>query len=308
MSNKKLLNILSCVAAGAALVLIVLVVLVKTGVIKPYSNEEETEIVSEVIVVSETNEHGEVEYLTMVTRYTKPKISSDHSYAFKPTTTKKNETTEVKYVEQSSVIHVTDANGIPLFNDDGSPVTEVVTYTVREDSITTTTKAPPKTSAVIVTDESGNQQTDANGKPVTEVITYTEPSTTKEDIWSSNTKEDTTGILNIETEITREDGLAQTVVNQINADREAAGLAPLEHTVGLKASARTNCYVLARPEYYGNNQVSGAYTLVTPYGGSPIYQTIAAAKKDKIMSEETTQIGVGIIKYNDKYYTTVIFG
>lgn len=304
MSKK---NIITYVVAGLAAVLLVVVVLVETGVINSDFTRQETVIESEVIVVSETNEQGEVEYLTMVTKYAKPKVSSKHTYATRATTKRKTTTTKVQYVEQSSFVHLTDENGIPLFNNDGSPVTEVVTYTVREDSITTATKAPPKTSAVAVTNENGEQQTDESGNALTEVVTYTEAESTTTDLWSSNT-DSTTSILNIETSITRDDTLAQTIVNQINADREAAGLEPLNHATGLKASARTNCYVLAKPDIYGDNQISGAYTLITPYGGSPVYQTIVAANKDKVMSADTTQIGIGVIKYNDQYYTTVLFG
>lgn len=300
--------IIACaVTGGVAIILLVLVLLTSLGVIGgDRQEEEETEIVSEVIVVSETNEQGEVEYLTMVTRYAKPKVSSDHTYLYKTTTTKKGATTEVKYVEQSSAVRVTDENGIPLFNEDGTPVTEIVTYTVREDSITTATKAPPKTSAVVVTDEGGVQQTDEGGNPVTEVVTYTEPSTTKPDVWS--TTESTTGIFNIQPEAVREDSLAQTVVSQINADREAAGLAPLSDDIGLKAAARTNSMMLARPDLYGGNSAGGDYVLETTYGGSPIYETIVAANRSTVMSEDTTRIGIGIVKCDGKYYTTVNFG
>ncbi|MBQ3044867.1 MAG: hypothetical protein IJO03_03135 [Clostridia bacterium] len=307
MSKK---NIITSVVAGLALMLVVVVVLVETGVISSdFSKEPETVIESEIIVVSETNEFGDVEYLTMVTRYSKPKVSSNHRYPTKKTTTKKPTTTKVKYVEQSSFVHVTDPDGIPQFNPDGSPVTEVVTYTVREDSITKPTTAAPKTSAVVVTDEGGNQQTDASGNAVTEVVTYHETTTKGPDIWSENTQEGTTGGgFNIETDVKRDDNLAQAVVDQINADRAAEGLEPLEHATGLKATARTNSTAMALPDLYGGKlPAADAYTLKTTYGGSPVYQTVAAANRSVAMSPDTTKIGVGVVIYEGQYYTTVIF-
>lgn len=308
MSKK---NIVTGVIAALALVLVAVVALVETGVIdNAFLTEPETVIESEIVVVSETNELGSVEYITMLTKYAKPKVSSNHRYPTKKrtTTTTLPTTTTIRYVEQSSVHHVTDVNGIPQFNDDGSPVTEIITYTVPEDSITQPTTAAPKTSAVAVTDASGNQQTDASGNAVTEVVTYTETTTKGPDIWSENTQEGTTGFFNIETSVKRDDKLAQAVVDQINADRKAEGLEPLSHTTNLKASARTNSMALAMPDIYGSGQVSGAYTLVTPYGGNPIYQTVAAANKDKVKSADTKEIGVGVVIYEDKYYTTVLFG
>lgn len=308
MSKK---NIVTGVIAVLALVLVAVVALVETGVIdNAFLTEPETVIESEIVVVSETNELGSVEYITMLTKYAKPNVSSNHRYPTKKrtTTTTLPTTTTIRYVEQSSVHHVTDVNGIPQFNDDGSPVTEIITYTVPEDSITQPTTAAPKTSAVAVTDASGNQQTDASGNAVTEVVTYTETTTKGPDIWSENTQEGTTGIFNIETSVKRDDKLAQAVVDQINADRKAEGLEPLSHTTNLKASARTNSMALAMPDIYGSGQVSGAYTLVTPYGGNPIYQIVAAANKDKVKSADTKEIGVGVVIYEDKYYTTVLFG
>lgn len=306
MSKK---NIVTCVVAALAVILVVVVVLVETGVINS-DFQTEPETVTEIVVVSQTNEHGDVEYITMVETYEKPKVSSNHRYPTRPTTTKKPTTTEVRYVEQSSYVHVTDADGIPQFNPDGSPVTEVVTYTVREDSLTKPTTAAPKTSAVVVTDESGNQQTDVSGNAVTEVVTYNETTTKGPDIWSENTQEGTTGGgFNIETDVKRDDNLAQAVVDQINADRAAEGLAPLEHATGLKATARANSTALALPNLYGGKlPAPSAYTLKTTYGGSPIYQTVVAANRSKAMSADTTQIGVGVIIYEGQYYTTVIFG
>ncbi len=305
MSKK---NIVTGVVAALALVLVVFVVLIETGVVDTRSlTQAQTVIESEIIVVSETNEQGEIEFITMVTKYPRPKVTSNHRYPTKKPTTTLPPTTTVKYVEQSSYVHVTDVNGIPQFNDDGTPVTEVVTYTVAENSLTQPTTAAPKTSAVAVTSPDGVVQTDVSGNPVTEVVTYIETTTKGPDIWSENTQEGTTKAPLIQTEVKRDDALAQAIVDQINADRKEQGLDPLEHTTNLKAQARTNSMALALPDIYGSSNAS-AYTLITKYGGNPVYVQVAAANRDKIMSADTKQIGVGVVKYNDQYYTSVFFG
>ena len=306
MSKK---NIATCVVAGLALVLVLVVVLVQTGVISSdFQTEPETETVTEIVYVSQTNEQGDVEYLTMVEVYEKPKVSSDHRYPTKKPTTTKPTTTTVKYVEQSSYVHLTEADGTPMFTPDGKPVTEVVTYTVREDSITKPTTAPPKVSEVVATDENGNPMVDENGNPVTEVVTYYETTTQGPDRWST-TEEGTTGFFQIQTSVERDDTLAQNVVDQINDDRAAAGLAPLEHATKLKASARTNSTAMARPDLYnGKLNAPDSYMLKTTYGGNPIYQKVIAANRERAMSADTTQIGVGIVICEGTYYTTVIFG
>lgn len=302
MSKK---NIVTCVVAGLALVLVLVVVLVQTGVINS-DFETEPETVTEIVYVSQTNEQGDVEYLTMVEVYEKPSVSSNHRYPTKKTTTKAT-TTTVKYVEQSSYIHLTEADGTPMFTPDGKPVTEVVTYTVREDSITKPTTAPPKVSEVVATDENGSELTDENGNPVTEVVTYYETTTKGPDRWST-TEEGTTGYFQIQTSVERDDALAQNIVDQINEDRKAAGLAPLEHATKLKANARTNSTAMAMPDLYnGKLNAPNSYMLKTTYGGNPIYQKVIAANREKAMSEATTQIGIGIVIYEGTYYTTVIF-
>ena len=303
MSKK---NIITGAIAALALVLVVFVVLIETGVVDTRSlTQPQTVIESEIIVVSETNEQGEIEFITMVTKYARPKVTSNHRYPTqkpKPTTTT---TTTIKYVEQSSYVHLTDPNGIPLFNDDGTPVTEVLTYTIAEESLTKPTTAEPKTSAVAVTGTDGAVQTDVSGNPITEVVTYIETTTKGPDIWSENTQEGTTKAPLIQTEVKRDDALAQAIVDQINADRKEQGLSPLEHTTTLKASARTNSMALALPDIYGKGN-SNAYTLITKYGGNPVYQQVAAANREKLMSADTTQIGVGVVKYEDQYYTSVL--
>ena len=315
MSSK---NILTGIICALALILVVVVVLVKTGVFEADETltEFETIIETEVIVESETNEEGSIEYVTFVHSYPKPKYSSNHTY---PTTKKKTtvpestETTTAPFVEQTRFIPVTDENGIPQFDENGNPYTEVVTYTVAVSDITTTettTEYIPKTSGVVVTNFMGRTEVDENGNPVTVLVTLEAPPTTQADIWSENVQSGTTeeGGFNIQPDISRDDNLAQAIVGQINRDREANGLTPLEHATGLKASARTNSTAMALPDVYGDERVAGAYEDITTYGGNAIYQRVAAARSSEISSAETTKIGVGVVLYEGKYYTTVIFG
>lgn len=314
MSIKNILTGLVCLLA---LILVVVVILVKTGAFDGTEKTTEVETIIETSVVyeSETNEEGSIKYVTWVHTYPKPKYSSNHRY---PTTKKKTtvpastETTTAPFVEQSSFVAVTDENGLPQFDENGVPFTELVTFTVPADSITTTeptTEFVPRTEGVVVTNRWGRTETDENGNPVTEIVTLDAPPTTLADIWSENVQTGTTqkGLIDIEPEVKRDDSLAQAIVDQINRDREAEGLAALEHTTGLKATARTNSMSLALPDVYGEETAPDAYTLVTTYGGNSVYQTVKAANNGTIMSADTTQIGVGVVVYEGKYYTTVIF-
>ena len=305
-------NVLTGVVVALALVLVIIVVLVKTGVLNSVPQKTtavETVIESAVVVASETNEAGDVEYYTMVTKYIRPKISSHHIYPTKKQTTAA--TTEPAFIEQTSFVQVTDENGMPMFDENGVPFTEVVTYTVPADSITTTeptTAYVPKTSSVVVTNVFGKPQKDENGNPVTQVVTVEPPPSTKADIWSENTQSGTDGKFDIKSEISREDDLAQSIVAQLNEDRAAQGLEPLKHATKLKASARTNSMASALPEVYGEGSVSGAYDIETTYGGNSLYKTVFATVKDEAMNPDVKEIGVGVVKYKDVYYTTVIFG
>lgn len=313
MSSKNILTGLVCIVA---LILVVVVVLVKTGVLEntDRTTEMETIIETSVVYESQTNEEGSVEYVTWVHTYPKPKYSSNHRY---PTTKKKTtvpntEETTAPFVEQSSFVAVTDENGLPQFDENGVPFTELITFTVPADSITTTeptTEFVPRTEGVVVTNILGRPEKDENGNPKTEIVTLDAPPTTQADIWSENVQTGTTkkGIINLEPNIKRDDSLAQAIVDQINRDREAAGLPALEHATGLKATARTNSMSLALPDVYGEETAPDAYTLVTGYGGNSVYQTVKAANNATVMSADTTQIGVGVVVYNGQYYTTVIF-
>lgn len=310
-------NILTGVVFALALILVVVVVLVKTGVFDSFEKPTtavETIIETSIVVETETNEEGSVEYVTFLQYYPKPKYSSNHTY---PTTKKKttvpvSTTTTVPMLDMTEFVPVTDENGIPQFDENGVPFTEMLTYTIPADQTTTTapvTEFVPRTEGVVVTNRWGKQETDEDGNPLTEMVTLDAPPTTLADLWSENVQNGTTSEDNKDDKprFDRDDNLANTIVEQINRDRAAAGLEPLEHNSNLKSKARTNSMALARPDIYPDATGSGMYYLITTYGGNPVYQTVSAANRAKIMDPETTQIGVGIILYEGQYYTTVAF-
>ena len=68
-----------------------------------------------------------------------------------------------------------------------------------------------------------------------------------------------------------------------------------------------NMLGIREPDIYGKGN-GNAYTLITKYGGNPVYQQVAAANRERLMSEDTKQIGVGVVKYEGQYYTSVLLG
>ena len=325
MSKK---NILTGVIVALALVLVGVVVLVKTGVISHggagsrNKEEDDTVMESTVVLMSDVNEDGDTFYYTMVEYYARPRISSNHTYpTTKPKTTAApaSETESVDYVELTSVVQLSDENGNPLFDENGQPVTQVVSYTVRADETTTetTTAYVQRTSVIAKTDIFHRDLTDANGNPVTEVFYIDPPSsaaaTTKEGETTAETTEAVTttarsGLPTIP-KADRQDALADSVAEQINAARVAAGLAPLEKNSDLTASARTGSLASALPEVYGSRGVKGdAYRFQTAYGGTGLANQVISGANASAMSADKTKVGVAVVKYKDVYYTTVIFG
>lgn len=293
MSTK---NIYTAVVVMLALVM-VLVALMATGVIGG-KEEEKTElqsyIATRVVQASETNEYGEITYYTMLEEYLELGVSSDHTY--KKTTKPADTETESPFVEQDSFVYVTNEDGSPVYGENGKPVTEVVKVTVDKNSITTQEPAPPETAYQQVTDENGNPVLDENGQPVTQTVTV--ESTTAEATTDRWAQEDE-GFKGI-----RDDELANNIIDQINSDRESySGRAPL--AAELNGVARSDSSFSAMKGF--EDKVSGrGMTFVTTYGGSQLYADIARAMSSKIHSDSATQIGVGVFKANNKYYTTVI--
>ncbi len=314
MSTK---NILTGVVAALALVLVLVVILVKTGVFNGEERTTEQEMIVEtsMMVVTGTDADGNDFQYTVPVSYTRPKYSTFHTYPKKPTTTK--ETTEASttqgFVVESSAVQMTDPSGVPVTGEDGQPLTELVTYTVPVTEPTTappTTKYVQSTSSVIVTDRWGHTSLDENGNPVTEIVGIGPPVPTEGDIWSESAEPGTTSRFEIPNAAPeRNQTLAQAIVDQVNVNRYNGGLVPLEVSGELKTDAEMNCMSLALPNVYGESTVSGAYTFKTEYGGNSLYNNaVAPVIADKAMSEGVSKIGVGVVEYNDMYYTTVIFG
>lgn len=322
MSAKKpnIQNLITGIVVGLALIMALTVILVKTGVLKKTDEAEtgETVIESEVVVVSDVDENGETYYYTMVQTYVRPKVSSNHRYPVTKSSTKPHETeTTIEYVEVSSVVAICDENGNPLYDESGDPVTQVVTYTVPQETTgetEPTTEYIPRTDSVVVTDPILHKpKKDKEGNPLTEVVTLDPPPSTKADLWSENIGQETTtknGLIpDITTNVSRDDALAESIISQINEDRTAQGLPALSSSSGLKGAARTNSLAMAVPELYNKDTShSKLYSYTTSYGGKSLYNVISTSGGGSTsMSESVSSVGVGVIKSNGKYYTTIIF-
>ena len=312
MSTK---NILTGVVVALALVLVLVVILVKTGVFngaETTTAEPETIIETQVVVVTGTDVNGDTFKYTMVSEYAKPKISSNFIYPTKKKTTTSAVSTEPEsttaplFVEETSAVQVTDPNGEPVTDENGEPVTEIVTYTVPVTESTTaepTTAYTPRTSSVVVTNKLGIVQKDEDGNPKTEVVTIDPPAPTQGDIWSQSAVPGTTEKQGINAGVTIVDNLEQAILEQLNQDRIAAGVTPLNNTN--KARARTEATAKALPNIYGEPAES-AYVIVTDYSGQGVYTEVSSALSEKLLSAETESIGIGVIEYQDKYYTCII--
>lgn len=311
MSTK---NILTGVVVALALVLVLVVILVKTGVFdgaQTTTTEPEMIVETQVVVVTGTDVNGNTFEYTMMSDYSRPRVSSNFIYPTrKKTTTTSTEpesTTAPLFIEETSAVEVTNENGEPVTDENGVPVTEIITYTVPVTESTTaepTTAYSPRTSHVVVTNKLGMVQKDENGNPKTEVVTIDPPAPTQGDIWSESAVPGTTSKHGINAGVTTVENLEQAILEQLNQDRIAVGATPLNNT--LYAKARTQATKKALPEIYDEPD-SDAYILVTDYSGQGVYTEASSALSEKLLSAETDSIGIGAVKYQDKYYTCVVF-
>ena len=310
MSTK---NILTGVVVALALVLVLVVILVKTGVFDGAQTTTEPEMVIEtqMVVVTGTDVNGDHFEYTMMSEYSRPKGSSNFIYPTRKktttTTTEPESTTAPLFVEETSAVEVTNEMGEPVTDENGVPVTEIVTYTVPVTESTTaepTTAYSPRTSHVVVTNKLGIVQKDEDGNPKTEVVTIDPPAPTQGDIWSESAVPGTTSKHGIDAGVDVNGNLEQAILEQLNQDRLAVGATPLNND--LKAKARTQATSKALPALYGEPD-SNAFILVTDYSGQGVYTEVSSALSEKLLSAETTSIGIGAIKYQDKYYTCIIF-
>lgn len=149
-------DIITYAAAGVALILALIVVLVKVGVFEKDEEGASTEAGSTVIVASETAENGDVVYYTMLEHYERPHVTTFQVYPTKKKTPVTEETTTDPVVEASRYVQVTNEDGIPLLNEWGEPVTQVEKYTVDRNEKTTgekTTSGEKKTNVTEATEE-----------------------------------------------------------------------------------------------------------------------------------------------------------
>ena len=312
MSTK---NILTGVVVALALLLVLVVIFVKTGVFdgaeKTTATEPEMVEESKIVVVTGTDANGDGFEYTMVSKYTRPGISSNFVYPTRKkttvATTEPESTTAPLFVEETSAVEVTNENGEPVTDENGVPVTEIVIYTVPVTEPTTaepTTAYIPRTSSVVVTNKLGIVQKDENGEPKTELVTIDPPAPTQGDIWSESAVPGTTKKQGIDAGVSVVSNLEQAILEQLNQDRLAVGALPLNNTN--RARARTEASGKALPGIYGEPAES-AYIIVTDYSGQGVYSELSAGVSEKLLSPETESIGIGVIEYQDKYYTCVIF-
>lgn len=310
MSTK---NILTGVVVALALVLVLVVILVKTGVFaggERTTTEPEMVEDTKIVVVTGTDANGETFKYTMMSEYSRPKYSSNYIYPTKvkktTTATEPESTTGPLFVEETSAVAVTKENGEPVTDENGVPVTEIISYTVPVTESTTaepTTAYVPRTSGVVVTNKLGIVQKDENGEPLTELVTIDPPAPTHGDIWSQSSSPVTTKKPLIDAGVSVVENLEQAILEQLNQDRLAAGATPLNNTE--KAKARTEATAKALPQIYGEPS-SSAHIIVTDYSGQGVYAEVSAGLSEKLLSAETVSIGIGVVKYQDKYYTCII--
>lgn len=280
-------DITTMAAAAVALALVVFVfVKMYTDSSKPaYSEANRTTIVE----YSRINDEGEIVFYTMIENYTDSGMHASVRYPTVATTETTTEETETQ-ADESMVVFVTDENGEYVTDENGDAITKVEILT------------KPSTKVVNVTDESGETVTDEKGKPVTQTVTVSQTESTTEtttkDIW---TETKTTGKINIPSNYTNESGTANTVISEINRERAENGLPALTADSGLNATARA--YSAAKT-IGQSTPARVSYFVKTPAGGSLIYKSVVASTD--ATTGEHSSIGVGIIKYGDEYYTTVI--
>ena len=210
LDKEKKQNIVTFAIVGIALVLLILVILIKTGVIGANNTEESTsseiETESSIVVIVETKEDGESFSYTMLEYYTKPSISANHRYPPRPTKSTTETTSEFYYIEETSVIAVTDENGEPVTDENGEPVTKVKKYTIPCDKdgstsapsttkeTTTVTTSERTTKIVYRTDPlSKKPLKNIKGEYMTlTVLTEPEPTTTAKPTTTETTTKPTT--------------------------------------------------------------------------------------------------------------------
>lgn len=297
-------SIITYIVAGTAVILLVLVILLKTNVIGADRSITDSTTVPEtetsVVVVSQVNEDGDMEYLTFVTSYIKPSVSSNYRY---PTTVPRSTSatsTGPQFTEVTKVEYLYDEHGNNLLDENGKPMTTVVTMTELVTAPPTTTQYVEQTSIIYETNVLGKPKKDGDGNPVTSisVLNPTGEVTTKKKL------------PDITLSYSRDEGSESGIISTINDARTAAGLPPLANDVTLKATARTIALNKAIPAMGGSTSTNEGqlYTLYN-IGGTDVPAAVMAGSigKGPALSADYTKIGVGVVKYEDALYTAIIF-
>ena len=279
-------DVTTMAVAATALALVVFVFIKMFSSSKPSDTEVNR---TTIIEYSRINDDGEIEFLTMIENYTDSGMHASVRYPTTATTEESTEETESE-TDETMIVFVTNEDGEYVTDENGEAITKVET-TVK-----------PSTKVVPVTDDSGETVTDSKGKPVTKTVTVppTESTTetTTKDIWTEVT---TTSKIKIPINYTNESGTANTIISEINRERAENDLPALTQDSGLSTTARA--YSVAKTMGQ-STPTRVTYFVKTPAGGSLIYKSVVASTD--ATTGDHTSIGVGVVKYNGEYYTTVI--
>ena len=279
-------DVTTMAVAATALALVVFVFIKMFSSSKPSDTEVNR---TTIIEYSRINDDGEIEFLTMIENYTDSGMHASFRYPTTATTEESTEETESE-TDETMIVFVTNEDGEYVTDENGEAITKVET-TVK-----------PSTKVVPVTDDSGETVTDSKGKPVTKTVTVppTESTTetTTKDIWTEVT---TTSKIKIPINYTNESGTANTIISEINRERAENDLPALTQDSGLSTTARA--YSVAKTMGQ-STPTRVTYFVKTPAGGSLIYKSVVASTD--ATTGDHTSIGVGVVKYNGEYYTTVI--
>ena len=279
-------DVTTMAVAATALALVVFVFIKMFSSSKPSDTEVNR---TTIIEYSRINDDGEIEFLTMIENYTDSGMHASVRYPTTATTEESTEETESE-TDETMIVFVTNEDGEYVTDENGEAITKVET-TVK-----------PSTKVVPVTDDSGETVTDSKGKPVTKTVTVppTESTTetTTKDIWTEVT---TTSKIKIPINYTNESGTANTIISEITRERAENDLPALTQDSGLSTTARA--YSVAKTMGQ-STPTRVTYFVKTPAGGSLIYKSVVASTD--ATTGDHTSIGVGVVKYNGEYYTTVI--
>lgn len=233
-----------------------------------------------IVVKSTINENGEIEYVTMIEEYTDSGLHASVSYKPKPTEPKEDDEEDDETGEgdepADTPVYVTDENGERVTDENGEPVTE---------------KKEPAT-------EKPEPETDENGDPVTD------PSEPVSEPSSEGESEQ-----NTEADVNDEDYYADTsaaynVADIINSKRSEKELSSLKFDNALALSARSYSLYRAFPNSKTSDNLPGTVIVYDSNSASGLADAIMA--KSNVADGDYHRIGVGVIRYRGKCYTTAV--